>query len=199
MKPPPAGQWKDRHRRRLLRHLWQPRDLLWLLLLSLPLGLAAQGASEQALLLRAAFVFNFGKFTYWPEQSLASSNTPLQLCLSGRDEVQKVLKRLQGKSIKGHRLTVKELSTDMDIGSCQMLYIAKSEWQDYRKTLQMLGDSPVLTVSEIMQFAQTGGMIELYRQDGRLKFYINRRRAMQSGLTLDSRLLSLAVIIDEPP
>jgi hypothetical protein len=54
---------------------------------------------------------------------------------------------------------------------------------------------PVLTVSDARGFAQAGGMIELYEDNGRMRFAINIDTLQKSGVKLSSRLLDLARIV----
>lgn len=55
---------------------------------------------------------------------------------------------------------------------------------------------PALTIIEISAFSKSGGMIELYRVEGRINFKINLQITRQAGLDLSSRLLKLAIIVD---
>ena len=54
---------------------------------------------------------------------------------------------------------------------------------------------PVLTVSDGKGFSQSGGIIELYIDDGRIRFAINVDAADHAGVHLSSRLLGLAKIV----
>jgi hypothetical protein len=53
----------------------------------------------------------------------------------------------------------------------------------------------VLTISDGKGFAEAGGMIELYVEEGRMRFAINMGATERSGLHLSSRLLRLAKVI----
>jgi hypothetical protein len=54
---------------------------------------------------------------------------------------------------------------------------------------------PVLSVSDGKGFSQSGGIIELYVEGGRMRFAINVDAAERSGLHLSSRLLGLAKVM----
>ena len=54
---------------------------------------------------------------------------------------------------------------------------------------------PILTVSEIPRFASTGGMIELFREQDRIRFIINVKMARAAGLEISPNLLRLAVVL----
>jgi hypothetical protein len=54
---------------------------------------------------------------------------------------------------------------------------------------------PVLTVSDGKGFSRSGGVIELYIQNGRRRFTINLDALDRAGVRLSSRLLHLATTI----
>jgi hypothetical protein len=55
---------------------------------------------------------------------------------------------------------------------------------------------PMLTVSDTRGFAQAGGMIELERQASRVGLVINLESLSDNGLSVSSRLLRLARVIN---
>jgi hypothetical protein len=59
-----------------------------------------------------------------------------------------------------------------------------------------VADKPVLTVSDIPNFAIAGGMIELSVVAGKLSFSVNRKVAESVGLSLSSKLLQLGNIVE---
>jgi hypothetical protein len=61
-----------------------------------------------------------------------------------------------------------------------------------------LRNSSVLTVSEVPGFADAGGMIEFVIEDDKVRFHINPAAARAAGLTVSSRLLSVASSIRGP-
>lgn len=65
---------------------------------------------------------------------------------------------------------------------------------DLERTVE---DAPVLLVGESEGFAARGGVINLYTEDGRIRFEINRKAAERRGLRLSSRLLRLARLVAE--
>ena len=78
---------------------------------------------------------------------------------------------------------------------CQLLFIADGEARRAGGGLGGVKTLPVLTVSDSKGFSQAGGVIELYIDDGRLRFAVNVDAAEHAGLRLSSRLLGLAKIV----
>ncbi len=56
---------------------------------------------------------------------------------------------------------------------------------------------PVLTLSDVEQFARVGGMAQLYVEDGRIRFRVNLENTKRSRLQFSSRLLALATLVKD--
>lgn len=150
-----------------------------------------------ASLLKAAFVYNFAKFTRWPDSSWPKDSTRFRLCTIGDDPVVRGLTHLVGEQLGG-RPVVLEAITDWDRQPpCHLLYIARSARTDLPALIEDTRDHAVLTVSEIPRFARQGGVIELFTEQDRVRFRINLGVARGKGLQLSARLLDLAQLIDE--
>jgi hypothetical protein len=54
---------------------------------------------------------------------------------------------------------------------------------------------PILTISDARDFSHAGGIIELYVEDGHMRFAINVDAAERTGLRISSRLLGLAKVV----
>ncbi len=79
--------------------------------------------------------------------------------------------------------------------SCRVLYISSSEETRLREVLAGLDKAAVLTVSDIPQFAQRGGMIQFVQESNKIRFEVNLASAEDAGLTLSSELLKVAVLV----
>jgi hypothetical protein len=78
---------------------------------------------------------------------------------------------------------------------CHLLFVADGETRRSSEGLVGVVALPVLTVSDRKDFARADGIIELYAEEGRMRFAINVDGVARSGLRLSSRLLGLAKII----
>lgn len=157
---------------------------------------SAQTQAEETPLLKAAFIYNFAKFTSWPESAWHQPTSPLNLCTVGKDDLVSELEKLEGKTIQQRSVDVQKLGRQQNSDNCQLLYIATSENRHYENRLQSIQNKPILTVSELSQFAQSGGIIEFHHTKGSTKFVINMAAARKSNLEISSRLLRLADVIN---
>ncbi len=56
----------------------------------------------------------------------------------------------------------------------------------------------MLTVSDATRFADTGGMVELFVEGGRMRFAVNVDALQRARIQLSSRVLALAKIVRDP-
>lgn len=157
--------------------------------------LTAEIESEDERLFKAAFTYNFAKFTIWPENTPGQDGA-LILCTLGKSKLVTDLNRLGGKHIKGRAVAIKKVSSNQSKDHCHILYIAKSEKKNIAKILNSVNKKPILTVSDLSNFIKAGGIIQFYRKNGKTNLIINLDTARKSGLEISSRLLILAEVIN---
>ena len=187
-----------RARKRSLRRC-RPNTLhvrLWaaLLLTLFSALLHAQSAKPTEYEVKAAYLYNFGKFVRWPEGAAAGSANTFFICVIGKDPFGKSLDAtLEGASWKGKPVIAKRITSVDQAADCQVLFIPASEaeqWSQLQPTLQKL---PILTVSDAPRFARRAGMIEFLLSENRVRFEVNLEAAEKAGLSLSSQLLKVAI------
>jgi hypothetical protein len=181
---------------------WLTRSAVVYLVLFCVFAAAFGAASAQPLdrlederLLKAVFVFNFAKFTHWPDDTWESREAPLILCIAGTDELAITLERLVGEMVGGRPVAIRPYAEGSADQACNLLYIGGSEHSRFVGLIQQMKLIPVLTISQIRGFADRGGMIQLYRDKDRIRFKINVAAARANGLQLSARLLDLAEVV----
>lgn len=155
----------------------------------------AQQRTPDEYALMAVYTYNFAKFTEWPSGSLSTPSAPLNFCILGEDPFGVALTKIEGKQVKRHQLRIKRYPRVAIISGCHIVFISRSEDWRLEAILQDLASSPVLTVSDIPDFAQRGGMIALKTVKQKVRFSINPAIAARAGLRLSSKLLELAQIV----
>jgi hypothetical protein len=155
---------------------------------------AAAGADVASdVAVKAAFLYNFAKFTEWPA---LPAGTSLVLCVLGDDAVGAALTdTIHGQQIDGHGLEVRRLTADASPRACHVLFAARSEVRRASSMLDDMRELPILTVSDGSGFALTSGMIELFVDGGHMRFAVNVDSVQRARLHLSSRLLGLAKIV----
>jgi uncharacterized protein DUF4154 len=169
--------------------------------LALLLSLCLPGASRAAGVLRdqtaaaarleAAFIMNVVKFTDWS----APDDMSLVVCVIGDERVGAAVIESLRTVPNGSRMQVRQLAEQPSTPDCHLAFIAGSQLAHVRPMLDAVRGRPVLTVSDGAGFAQAGGMIELFVEDGHMRFAINLDAVEQSHVRLSSQLLGLAKIV----
>ena len=159
---------------------------------------AAQDSEQDVSLLKAVFIYNFAKFTRWPENTSNDMQNSLTLCSIGDDSLVSELDRLGGRTIRGRPVRIDRQNAEtIDPEKCHVLYVANSMRDNTQDVLEHLTDKPILTVSELPSFTQSGGMVELKRDKDKIRFIINLHVARKAGLKLSARLLNLATVVGD--
>lgn len=155
---------------------------------------AAEGPSREYRI-KAAFIYNFAKFTRWPVGSFSDGAAPLDFCIYGEDPFGGAFDAVAGTTIRGRRVAVRRIAAIEASAGCHLLFISDSEAGRLTGILAALNDRPVLTVADMPDFARAGGIINLKTTaDDQLRFEINTSTARRAGLRFSSKLLSLAEI-----
>ncbi len=160
------------------------------------IGLSAQSPKPSEYQVKAAYIYNFGKFVKWPANAAASQDSSFAICVLGDDPFGSVLQStLAGQSIGGRPVAVRRIPKPQDAIGCSILSIKAGEESHLKGILAALGEASVLTVSDISDFSNRGGMIQFVLEGDRVRFEINRASAEGAGLSLTSDLLKVAVAV----
>ena len=167
--------------------------VLWLLLVaSSVLGQAKPGEYQ----VKAAYLYNFGRFVEWPSKVTTASTGSFTICVLGEDPFGPALdSTLTGETRGNQRVAARRISSPQEYVDCQILFISTSEAKRLNKIIEALGNSAVLTVSDIPGFSQRRGMIQLVMEGNRIRFEVNLAATQRAGLTLSSELLKVATAV----
>ena len=146
---------------------------------------------------KAAYLYNFARFTTWPASKLARPDDPIRFCVQRGDPLAAAMhEALDGKSIDEHPTQVLELTDAQAMRTCHLAYLGKRPGLQLDAELQALDNAEVVTVHE-GESARTAGIVRLFIEDNRLRFEINMAAAERSHIGLSARLLGLARVVRE--
>jgi len=182
-------------------------DLSWFLAIIValifalnPIANSAESSRPSEYELKAAFLYNFVKFTEWPPEQIAKSGEPFVIGVLGKDPFGAALdKVVEGETVYKKPILTKRFSRLEDAANSHVLFISSSEGNNLPAILRALDNHSILTVSEIENFAQRGGVINLKKENERIVFEINIDAARNAGLTMNAQLLKLAKIVKGRP
>ena len=110
--------------------------------------------------------------------------------VEGRDPFGKMLdKGVKDVSIEGRAIRILRMETVQPTAACQILYVTATPSQSVGEALELVRDVPVLTVTEQNE---AGGAVRFVVENDRVRFDIDTEVARNHGLTVSSKLLSLA-------
>lgn len=163
-------------------------------------GVGAQAPPPPEYEVKAAFLFNFGKFVEWPADAFAVTGEQFIVGVLGEDPFGVILEEtVAGKAVQGKKLVVKRFSRVKDAAHCHILFISSSEEGRLTEILSALAHRKVLTVAEMPEFARRGGMIRFRMENNKVRFDINLTAAQRAGLTVRSQLLRLGSVVSGNP
>lgn len=141
---------------------------------------------------RAETLLDLVRYVEWPESVFVRSNAPIVVATYGETLViHDLVRGAKGKRFEGRPMVVRQFFWPAD-PNCNLLYIGASEAIRVPAILQKLQHSSVLTVSELPNFAEQGGMMRLRFEDERARFQVNLTSVTNAQLKVSARLLSVA-------
>ena len=156
----------------------------------------AESRSPTEYEVKAAFIYNFARYIQWPKGS--DANKPFVIGVIGKDPFGFALDdAVRGQTVQGRPVAVTRFERIDDIINCDILFVCSSESGHLQQIFLTLRKAPVLTIGDMNEFAELGGMINLINENNRIRFEINPQAIGRVGLKAGSQVLRLAKIVNE--
>jgi hypothetical protein len=160
-------------------------------------AVGAQDVNEASL--KAAFTLNFAQFTTWPGDVLPSS-AALMACVLGDNSVFDALERTaRTRQLAGHIVSVTQMTSSSSLGMCHLLYVSAVPQERVAAVLSAVRGQSVLTVSDSDDFAERGGIAQIFVERGKMRFDLNYGLAKRVRLQMSSKFLVLAAHVFDSP
>ena len=174
---------------------------IWLvvpaLLFSGAFELPAQTEVSKEYQVKAVFLFNFAQFVTWPTNAFSEEQTPLTIGVLGDDPFDAFLdETVRNEKVNGHPLVIQRYRSAKDIKDCQILFVSRSESKRMEMILADLKGKNILTVGDNEGFISNGGVIRFVTEENKIHFKINLEAAKSANLTISSKMLRLAEIVE---
>ena len=175
-----------------------PKLFVVLLFILLSVGIASpQAQVSKEYQIKAVFLFNFTRFIEWPGTAFREVNEPFVIGILGNDPFGSYIdETVRGENLNGHPLVVKRFKTPDEVERCHILFINVSDKDDLKTTFEKVKNQPILTVGDVASFAKQGGMIRFTTENNKTRIRINLEAAKVADLTISSKLLKLAEIVE---
>lgn len=169
------------------------RAIAVLLTLSIASPIAADpiSSTEVGKKTMSKFMINLAKFVTWPDSQFSAEASPYKYCLLGDDPFTGVLdSAVSEKQAKNRGFEIQKLGiSDLDSAkSCHVVFVNVASANEAAPLIDGLAGLPVLTVGEVDQFAQYGGMVGFIGKGRKVALAVNQKRLEEAGLKASSRL-----------
>ena len=156
-----------------------------------PTALPATASLPTDYEVKAAFLYNFAKFVRWPDD--VAPGPTFVLAIVGDDPFGEVIDRaFQGKTVLGRPVEIRRTRSVREAAGAQMAFIGASERGHLAQVLAALKGESVLTVGDMVRFADGGGMVGFRLTNSTVRFELNLRELRQARLQMSSQIIRLA-------
>jgi len=166
---------------------------LALCLLAWSAPLHAQSGAPLERQVKAAYLYNFGTFVDWPEDSFERPDSPLQIGVAGNDALaDQVEQMVAGRSVKGHAVVIRKIRRGDPLSGLHILYVGAQERAVMSEFFNAARGQSLLTVSDAEDGLALGSMVNFVVADDRLRFEVALPHVTPSRLRISARMLAAA-------
>lgn len=153
-------------------------------------GVARPSDSTEAI--KAAFIYNFARFTEWPADSFAETDSYLRVCYPRGDSMAHALESIDGKSVGTRNIAIIEVARDGPFpGSCHIAVVPSGPVPGDRTPVR-----GQLTVADIGAIGESDAAVSLVQVGRQIRFQVDVTLVELAELRMSSKLLRLAVRVE---
>jgi hypothetical protein len=167
-----------------------------------------ESAHEVEYKIKAAFLYNFVKFSEWPADADNKTDLPLRIAILGDNPFGKAFEPVKDEKLKERTVEIKEYQSmnslfkdknDAEIKriieelkQAYVVFISSSEEKNIPQIVKLLEGSNVLTISEVPDFLKSGGIINLIKDAEKVRFEVNPEAMAKNNIKMRAQLMRLA-------
>jgi hypothetical protein len=149
--------------------------------------------------IKAAYLYNFGRYVDWPTSAFSAENSPLVIGIVGPSLVDQHLMAYtkDDKQVRGRPIRIQRWTDAAKFEACHILLIsAQLDARQRDLVVKATTGKPVLLVSEGAESILAAGGIHFMVQQNRMKIQIAANQVRARGLKISSKLLQVAEVIE---
>jgi len=155
----------------------------------------ASGSEEYRV--KAAFLYNFIKYTSWPDEAFDEPDSPIVVSIVGSDPFGEVLDAtLRGKQVSGRALAIARIASVPDEVDAHIAFTDSASAVG-KEFVRRASQKPVLVVDDRGGIVESGAQVGFYLVSGHVRFEVNLAKVKEAHLTISSELLKLARIVGD--
>lgn len=160
------------------------RLLLLVAILFFATPICSEIDSERENKIKIAYLFRFSQFTEW-----AIKPAIFNYCIYDEAHFSELLEQAYaGKTLAGLRISVQNITENSNVDNCQLIYFPNKLSTNL---LTQIRKKPILSIGAQKNILEQG-IIYLFEDDQKVRFFINNTFALASGLKISSQLLLLS-------
>ena len=152
--------------------------------------------AEREYQLKAAFLFNFIRYTTWPAKAFEREEDPIIVTIVGKDPFEEQIDKLfKGKELNGRSIVIRRSTKVPDKVDTHVVFATGLETEDWVKLQKLFHKRSTLIVGERLDVTKKGAQCNFFIEDGKVRFEINTDNLDIAQLRMSSQLLKLARIV----
>jgi len=147
--------------------------------------------------IKAGFLIGFTEFVSW-HSSLDTSNHQIVYATIGENSFSEIIRRaLRNREGRRYQLSVRTFESVEELEFVEFLLVNNLPDEETAQVIQKCQELGILSVSDREGFAKSGGIIEFFRQNNRIKLKMNLSAAKKARIRISSKLIRLAEEVGE--
>jgi hypothetical protein len=170
----------------------------WVLLICLFMGpLQVASGQDSALLLerrvKAAFLYKFLSFITWPDRAVPHDGEPLVIGVMGAPDIaSELISTIAGRTVQGRPVLARALKPGDSLANIHLLFIDARQREQLQFMARTAREHGLVPVSDASDALDRGVIINFLTVDSKVRFEVSLDAAAETGVTISSRLLSVA-------
>ena len=140
--------------------------------------------------IKAAYLVNIVQYVTWPEETFASDETAIRLCVDTNMSFVHFLEGVIASKQAAAAIRPIIVESWQPSALCHLRYVTKTK--GLKRGFVFNG----FTVGDNTRFRRYGTVINFYTEDRRVRFEVNNTKLNENNLKLSSKLLKLARIYE---
>jgi hypothetical protein len=171
-------------------------QLIFLFLFTIKIDIVTSQPTEY--LVKAVFLEKFTHFVEWPSfMDIDDTSKPFIIGVLGDNPFEFGLNQLfENQKIKNKNVEIRYYQDIDQINTCHLLFISKSEMKKASSIIRYIKNKPILTIGDFDSSSGMGVIINLKLIGNKIRFEIDEKAALESGLHVSYLLLKEAIIVN---
>ena len=146
--------------------------------------------------IKAAFLYNFIRYTTWPAEALGKKEAPIELMVVGKDPFGPILAAtFRDKKLHGRSVVIRHVKDVPKKLTAHLVFACGLDEKQKAALIKACTGLPILLIGDESGFAEQGASASFLVQRNKVRFEVNNEVTKAGKLTISSQLLKLATIV----